>query len=189
MSEFEDDVDPLFLKAQLQRIKDEQKKHRNAVNPATYNRPKEESPRPLGCGLFMVVALAWCLVAGCGMSPAVKTQTEKTIDMSRRMHHRSCIEVAVDIETGLPIISEWPHIMEQAECEEWEAQLIAAEPTLEDAFAKAKAQALRVFWRDKLSPVVIPWLEDSLITIVQLGLGYISLDLLSGALQEFQEPP
>lgn len=61
-NKFKDDVDPAFLRAQLQRIKEEQRKHRNAVNPILHNQPKEERRGP-GCGLFMVVALAWCLIA------------------------------------------------------------------------------------------------------------------------------
>jgi len=41
MSKFEDDVDPAFLRAQIQRIKEEQRKHRNAVNPILHNQPKK----------------------------------------------------------------------------------------------------------------------------------------------------
>jgi len=134
----------------------------------------------------MVVALTWCLVA-CGPRQSLKDQMAATLDMSRQAHYHACIEYVIDIETGLPEVSDWPHLMSKARCEAWEAQLIAAEPLFEDEFAKARV--IQVFWQERLAPVVLPWMEDGLISIVQVGLAIISANLLGGALQSVQQPP
>lgn len=170
MSKFEDDVDPVFLRAQIQRIKDEQKKHRNAVNPATYNRPKEESPRPLGCGLFMVVALAWCLV-GCGPSRQFKDQAADVLDVARQLHDAGCESEA---------------LLQQDLCDKAYYTLVAAEPGLEDEIAKKRR--LQAMW-EAIEPVVWPYVESGALTAAQLLLAYLTGNLLGGALESVQQPP
>ena len=170
MSKFEDDVDPLFLEAQLQRIKDEQKKHRNAVNPATYNRPKEESPRPLGCGLFMVVALAWCLVA-CGPSRQFKDQAADVLDVARQLHWSGCESEA---------------LLQQDLCDKAYYTLVNAEPGLEDEIAKKRR--LQAMW-ETLEPIVWPYVESGVLTAAQLLLAYVTGNILGQALETVSKPP
>jgi len=189
MNKFEDDVDPLFLKAQLQRIRDEQKKHRNAVNPATYNRPKEER-RGCGGGLFMVVALAWCLVA-CGPSRQFKDQAADVLDVARQLHWSGCEEKHVDASCKELLNNsesdcEPYTLLQQDLCDKAYYTLVGAEPGLEDEIAKKRR--LQAMW-DTIEPVVWPYVESGVLTAAQLLLAYVTGNILGQALETVSKPP
>ena len=149
------------------------------------HKQKQAEKRPLGCSLFIVVALAWCFIA-CAPSRAFKQQAAAILDQDRQMHYYACIEPVIDDLTGLVEVSEWPHLFPQDICEQWEAKLIEAEPTLEDEFAKQRA--LQVFIREKVIPWALPYIEQGAYTAASALLAYLTGGLLSGALQAAAAP-
>ena len=193
------DIDPAFLRAQAQKLFAAKQKVENEIaadairramrETPLHNRPKQEAKsRPLGCSLFFVVALAWCFIA-CAPSKAFKQQAARILDQDRQMHYYACIEPIeqeVDPLTGGVVVEEWPHLFPQDICEQWEARLIEAEPTLEDEFAKQRA--LQTFIRDKVIPWALPYIEQGAYAAATWALTYFTGGLLGGALQAAAAP-